>query len=68
MSVTEFSATAWQVRGRGGTGGEDLVLLRFIQRFGGVFEAMDVTRPLERTYVPSMAGAVASITGGTVTQ
>lgn len=68
VSIAELSTTAWQVRGRGGTGGEVTVLLGFIQHFGDVFEAMDVTRPLERTYVPSMAGAVASITGGSFTQ
>ena len=66
--VTELSPTAWQVQRRRRAEGEAPVLLGFIQQFGDVFEAMDVTRPLERTYVRAMASAVASITRGTVTQ
>lgn len=68
VSVTEVSPTVWRVQGRGGKVGAAPVLLGFIQQFGIVFEAMDTTRPLERMYVASMASAVASITGGTVTQ
>ena len=68
VSVIKLSPTAWRVEGRRRTDDEVPVLLGFVQQFGDVFELMDVTRPLERTYVPSMASAVASITGGTVTQ
>ena len=68
VSVAEVSPTVWRVRGRGGMVSEAPVLLGFIQRFGNVFEAMDTTRPLERIYVSSIGSAVASITGGTVTQ
>ncbi|TFC46178.1 hypothetical protein E3T26_09710 [Cryobacterium sp. TMT1-21] len=68
VNVTALTPTAWQVQDRRRTGGDGPVLLGFIQQFSDVFEVMNVTRPLERTYVSSLAGAVASITGGTVTQ
>lgn len=68
VSVTEISPFAWHVQRIRRTGAEAPVLLGFVQQFGDVFEAMDVTLPLERTYVPSAVSAVASITGGTVTQ
>lgn len=68
VSVTKISPTAWQVRSRSRSGSEAPVLLGLIQQLGHVFEVMDVMRPLERTYVPTLASAVASVTGGTVTQ
>ena len=68
VSVIELSPTAWRVQGRRRTDDEVPVLIGFVQKFGDVFEVMDVTRPLERAYVATMASAVASITGGTVTQ
>ncbi|TFD33226.1 hypothetical protein [Cryobacterium cryoconiti] len=68
VSVNELSPTAWMVQGRRRPDDEVSVLLGFFQQPGHVVEAMDVTRPLKRTYVPSATSAVADVTGGTVSQ